>query len=838
MVSWLLGDKIFTFLFANKGGLTHAEMDKVTSRSKFSDFLPYIAYNEETHTYWNTDDTIGVIWECSPVSFAGEKITSTLDGLFNMGVPEGTIMQLILYADDYIDPIVNAHMQTLERDLELLQKSKQAFCNFLLAGKAGSPNLGGTPLRNYRVFFTLKIPVGKYAKTKMTEIIKNTEELLRGSSLYPENMDNVMLIDFLTRFFNGRNPNSSYMDDVPIRKQVIFSESVVNISMDYMKVGKDFYKCLTPRSFPAMVDAVQTNRLFGGMGGMIDDADQFKTPYLYTLNIIFHDLKSSIRTKCNLALRQQGIGGWAPSLMRKKEEYMWAVDLIDKGINFARILPILWVKGKDENEMLEATARAKRLWEGEGYRMQEDKGILPMLFVSALPFGLYDVKKTIRNLDRDQIAPVSSISSIMPVQGDFSGGGKPILIFAGRKGQLCGFDIFDKHANNNNFYVSGTSGSGKTFFINNLAEKYYGANVKLRIIDIGGGYKKLSSQFGGKFIDFSPNSKIVLNPFGGIIPEEFDDELASLAAIIYRMALSATNKIPDDHAESAMTLVKAACRWAWGCEGTEADVDDIFEFLNKFPDHATDYDLGCAEDDKCAENLKVVSKTLAFNLSDFTTQGVWGKWFNGKGNFNISQDEFVVLELEHLRPQEELFRVVTLQVMNAVSRSLYLSDRSRKQIIFFDEAHQFADEGTVIGKVIENGYRLARKYGGSFGIGTQSVLDLKMFGRTGDVIKGNSAFKFFLESSDFERAKADKIISYDDFLMGLLNSLKNNTPKYSEIFMDTPFGVGVGRLIVDRWSYYISTSMPKEVYEIEKLVGSGMEYSEAIDEMVKKYHAN
>ena len=72
----------------------------------------------------------------------------------------------------------------------------------------------------------------------------------------------------------------------------------------------------------------------------------------------------------------------------------------------------------------------------------------------------------------------------------------------------------------------------------------------------------------------------------------------------------------------------------------------------------------------------------------------------------------------------------------------------------------------------------------------------------------------------------------------MLKSIKSNKPKYSEIFMDTPFGVGVARLVKDPYSYYLNTSSPKEVAEIDELVDGGLSYSDAIDEMVKKYRTN
>jgi len=179
---------------------------------------------------------------------------------------------------------------------------------------------------------------------------------------------------------------------------------------------------------------------------------------------------------------------------------------------------------------------------------------------------------------------------------------------------------------------------------------------------------------------------------------------------------------------------------------------------------------------------------------------------------------------------------VTLQVINAVTQDMYLSDRKTPKLVIFDEAHMFLSggESEILKKVIEEGYRRARKYNGSFTVVTQSILDLRDFGPVGRVIRSNSAFKFYLQSVDFEEAKMNGLLDADEFTMRLLKSVRTVKPRYSEMFMDTPFGMGVARIIVDPFSYYVYTSDAKEIAEIEKLVDSGMSYEEAIGEMVRR----
>jgi conjugal transfer ATP-binding protein TraC len=233
--------------------------------------------------------------------------------------------------------------------------------------------------------------------------------------------------------------------------------------------------------------------------------------------------------------------------------------------------------------------------------------------------------------------------------------------------------------------------------------------------------------------------------------------------------------------------------------------------------------------------LTAAAKNLAFNIREFTSKGVYGKFFIGPSTFDIRRDPFVVLELENLKPLPDLYRVVTMLVINGVTQDLYLSDRSRQKFVIFEEAWQFLGEAAMIKPVVEEGYRRARKYNGSFMVVVQSIVDLDSFGDVGKVINHNSAYKMFLESGAIEDAQKKGIIDYDTFTLKLLKSCKSNPPKYSEIFFDTPFGCGVARLVVNDYAYFVYTSNATEIAAIEGLVKKdGLTYHEAIMEMVQR----
>jgi len=818
---------IKNLLFGSRGGLTHDMLQRLTARNKFSDYLPYLAYDNETSVYLNVDDTFGCLWECTPLVYAGTSTFDVLQGLFTTAIPEKSILQFILYADPHVDTILDEFEALRQRQSPLVEQATANVVDFFKDGaRHGVSNFQGIPIRNFRLFVALKLPNTR--ELNLLDIRDTVYEVLKGAYLNPRNVSPGDLVFFLSRLLND-NPTEKprYNDRRPLRKQIVLSETPINAKWDRMEIGSRYFRCLSPKVMPDQVDEFTFNHMSGDIWGVASDTNQIRQPFIIVTNIIFESLRAKLHTKCNFVLQQQAVGSFATPLRRKQEEYTWAAGEVEKGTSFVRIMPLVWTIGDSEQEVRESVARIKRIWESRGFTMQEDKGIVKVLFLSSLPFGLYNVKSNVGDIDRDFICDAKAAVYCLPVQSDFGGGQEPYNLFVGRKGQIIGIDIFDSRSNNMNALVAAESGSGKSFFTNNMVFNYYGSGAIIRLIDIGGSYKKLCRILDGVFIEFSKHSDIVINPFSHVI--DINEDASSITAIIAQMAFSATTTVPT---ETERTLIKNAVKYAYENYGEEACIDTVYEYLTTFPKYADEVlDLNCKED-QCVADLKLKAQNIAFNLRGFTSLGEFGRWFNGRSTLDISRDEFVVLELEELKKQQELFKVITLQVLNYVTQDLYLSDRSRRRLVVFDEAWQFFKEGEMLKNIIEEGYRRARKYGGSLTTITQSLLDLEQFGSVGEVIRDNSAYKFFLQSQSFEKAKNKKIIDYDDFIMRLLKSVKSPRPRYSEIFMDTPAGRGISRLIVDPYSYFMFTSDAAENAEIEHQVASGKTYAEAIAGMV------
>ena len=791
-------------------GVTEYDLENDTFRSKFSEYLPWIAYDPELKAYACADNTVGFIYECSPLAFANQNVVDTIEGLLRLSIPEGSVIQFSLIGDPYIQHYLDMYRALKTRSDELSTENAERMSSFLLGGTEGLEKMNSVPVRDFRFIVSVKIPVMDADRAvNLVDIRDSAFEILKGSRLFPVVMECNDLLFWMRRLFNDTETASlkiaPYNDSLPINRQIILSETEVHKSMTEMTIGSKHFRCITPKAVPTEIDLLQTNQLFGGIWGLQDDMNQYRTPFICTLTVIYKSLRAKLHAKCNAILQQKGFGSFARSHATRQEEHQWAASELENGRNFLQIIPMLFVYGKNEVTVAESLLRAKRLWESAGYLMQEDRGILPIMFVSALPLGFYNIKRNVENINREYVAPTDTIATLVPMQADFCGGGKPYVIFVGRKGQICGLDVFDKNAHNHNIFVSASTGSGKSFFINNFVHNYFGAGAKVRIIDIGDSYKKMATLCNGRYLDFS--TPMSINPFSSIVDPEHD--LPTIAEICAQMAYSSVqNAMPT---EIEMQLLRNAVVWAYENEGMEAEIATVHKYLARYPQNAS-HDK---EQTALVEELKLVAHKLAFNMKEFTDDGRYGAYFNGPSTFNIKDDQFIVLELGKLESQRALFNVAVLQVINAVTGDFYQSDRADKKLVIFDEAWQFLRDSPILQRVIEEGYRKARKHSGCFGIVTQSVNDLALFGRVGKVIDSSSAFKFYLQADDIERARSAGIIDFGEFEFSLLRSVKQNRPFYSEVFMDTPFGKGVVRLVVPPFGYYLYSSSPDDNKLIE-----------------------
>lgn len=813
------------------GGLSFARLRQSVARDRFSDFLPLVAWDEEEEAFLCIDDGFGYAWELVPSAYMFAHVHQALLGLLNIHFAAGTVLQIMSFADPVIDPALDAFLDMKTRPDPLIQASARRTADYLGRGRHGLQALHGIPLRDFRTILAVKTrrPMASDLKRQIEEQL----EKLGIVRLPPEE-----IVSFYRRVFNGvfadapgvfaSQPDAGGAAP-PIRRQIIDAGPDLLFDGPELFLGNQVARCLTPKSPARRLSAERANRLTGGMRGSAEDSDQIGGPFLYTLNVLFDHSAFEIHKRAQVLSAQKAAGSFAVEVGKQIEEISWVLDEAGNS-KFVRVIPTVWVFGCDSAQAREMAARAKRLWESEPlpFMMQEESYLLPILLPMSLPFGLYPDGRTMKMLERDFRMPVKAAVLMAPVQTDFRGGGRPALLYTGRKGQLITLDLFDPRINNYNFIVSAESGAGKSFLLNNLCQQYYAQGALIRIIDIGGSYRKLCTLCSGRYIDVG-EERLVLNPFDmgfALDGEDKQSAISMAVAIVAEMANAATRK---GVSTSEWNLLKSAVQWTIDEGHAEEGIDAVRAWLGAYPEFAmSDLDR--------VEHLVPVARELAFNLRDFASEGAYGHFFNGPSTFDIAQDEFVVLELERLKAMPDLFNVIVMVVVNAVTQELYLSARDRPRFVLCDEAAQFMTktEGQDLSRLAEafgQGYRRARKYQGSFGIVLQSMNDLLLFGGTGQVILENAATRFLLQGSTYDKAVENKILDYSGFVLELLKSVRNSKPHYSEVFIDSPLGLGIARLVVDPFSYWINTSAPNEVAAFEAKLRAGCSPLEAVCEL-------
>lgn len=812
-----------SLLTPEEEGLSVKDFGEITKRNSFSSWLPYLAYLKEDKVYLNSDDTIGKIWECSPIPFLSDNSAEYLSGILSQEYPKDTVISFMLYSDDHIDPILNKYIRTKYRKDPISIESASHYTKYISDSRKGMDHIYGIPTRNFRLIVSIK------SHEKITdEQFSHIEEGLSGAGLSPRHMEPEVLLDILRRIFNESVTESSYQYDINryLRSQIILSDTVIHNRGETMWIGDRPMGCLTPKMIAPNVNSLGVNSLIGGYKGMEDDNTQLTQKFFWTTTVVFKTNENSIKNKSSIMMSQRAGGTLSKYLSRRVEELGWVLDEINAK-PYCDVIISLWIVGKNEDDLNKGLARAKGLWErGQcKFTLQRENKIMQAMLIAALPFGLYLGKKlsNLEKLNRDFPMSCDAAARILPVQADFCGNMNPAMILIGRKGQVITIDVFEEGSINHNLFICAGSGAGKSFFTNFLASNYYSIGALIRIIDIGYSYEKQCLIRKGRFIDVGDErNRLVLNPFrmksAGHDSEDKSSNHAMVTQIILAMIYSATGT--SKVTETEITLCKQAVDFAYNRDEGKFGIDHVSEFLKEYPKNAPEgSDFGFA---------KRRAHEMSFNLKDWTSKGQYGHMFNGESTIDISSDDFVVLELEKIMGNQELFHVISLQVMNAITNDLYLSDRSQRRFMLFDEAWKYlisndkdssGDATTsTIASIIQEGYRRARKYGGSTGIVTQSPLDLGRMGKAGEVIKGNSAYKFLLQNNREEWLLASKrdILSYSGLALELASTIKNHRPHYSEIFLETPFGNGVGRLTVDPWSYWINTSDAREFSRFKK----------------------
>jgi len=164
------------------------------------------------------------------------------------------------------------------------------------------------------------------------------------------------------------------------------------------------------------------------------------------------------------------------------------------------------------------------------------------------------------------------------------------------------------------------------------------------------------------------------------------------------------------------------------------------------------------------------------------------------------------------------------------SLDMYSLDRRQLKLCLIDEAWQLL-QGESSGDFIENGYRRARKYRGSFGTGTQGLGDYDKSVAARAALD-NSDWMFLLAQRPESVAamiKQEKL-AIDEEMEKILRSINTQQGVYAEVYVRAgDSGAGVGRILLDPYTLLMFSSKGEDVAAIQAYQDNGYPIHDALE---------
>lgn len=793
--------------------------------------FPAFAVDPDNKVFLCNDKTLGFVFECQPLAGGDEKINDKLEQFLAQNYPDDMTMQFMLFRSPDIKWQLNAMSNlrsgmnhplltpVIEDRIAFLREHTQK--DLIKRSLRGSVHDMGL-IQDLKLIISVKIPyTGETGVEGPTagemQMIQQWQQkmlsLLRSMSLAPRLMTPQDYLRLMNSLCNWAPDASWKMSDLPYWEedktldcQILDpTTNVICARPNLLQLGESgFVKVLSAKRLP---DATYFGEAIQYAGDLSGQNQGVKQNYAVVVNVIF---PNSEKMKGALEKKRQWVTNQAygpllkfvPVLNDKKASFDTIYESVNKGAKPLRLTFSVLVFGKSEEDVTAASMAVQAFWATQRFALMEDKFVMLPLFRNCLPLGTD--RSAIRELQRYKTMTSKEAPVLLPIFGEWKGTGTYHIALMSRNGQIMSMSLHDSSTNKNGV-IAAESGSGKSFLLNEIILSYMSEGARVWVIDAGKSYKKLCESLEGDFVEFGEDSRISLNPFETIT--NWEEEEDGIVSLVGAMASANANLSDLQIAE-----LKRIMKLLWDERGQGMTVDDIREAC-----------IG-------SEDPRVMD--IGKQLYAFSSTGAYGRFFNGKNTADFRND-FTVLELDELQGRKHLRQVVLLQLIYQIQREMYLGERDRKKLVIIDEAWDLLKEGEV-SVFMEHAYRKFRKYGGSAIIATQAVTDL-YDNKVGRAIADNSANMFLLgqKKESIEMVKEKKLLVLSPAGFNILRSVYTEAGVFSEIFLITERGQGVGRLVVSDFQGLLYSTAPEDVQAIKLYQDQGLSVSDAIKSVLR-----
>ena len=361
------------------------------------------------------------------------------------------------------------------------------------------------------------------------------------------------------------------------------------------------------------------------------------------------------------------------------------------------------------------------------------------LFVNSFPGNCYST-----NPEYDRFLTLSDAAACLMYKERIQHSEEtPLKIYyTDRQGVPVAIDISGKEGknkitDNSNFFCLGPSGSGKSFHMNSVVRQMWEQNTDVVMVDTGNSYEGLCEYVGGKYISYTDEHPITMNPFA-IKREELNIEkigfLKNLIMLIWKGTQGEVTKTEDRLIEQVITEYFE-----------EYFVKKQIENLsfNTFYEYST---VRIPEIIK--ENNLAGIDLAAYNylLKDFYKGGSHELTLNENLDTKLFDETFIVFEIDSIKDDPLLFPLVTLIIMDVFIQKMRI--KKNRKVLVSEEAWK-AIASPMMAEYIKYLYKTARKFWASVGVVTQEIQDIVGSPIVKEAIINNSDIVMLLDQSKF-----------------------------------------------------------------------------------------
>ena len=413
------------------------------------------------------------------------------------------------------------------------------------------------------------------------------------------------------------------------------------------------------------------------------------------------------------------------------------------------------------------------------------------LFVSSFPGNCYSL-----NEEYDRFLTLSDAAVCLMYKERVQHSEEtPIKIYyTDRQGVPVAIDITGKEGknkltDNSNFFCLGPSGSGKSFHMNSVVRQLHEQGTDVVMVDTGNSYEGLCEYFGGKYISYTEERPITMNPFR-INREEMNVEktgfLKNLVLLIWKGTQGTVTKTEDRLIEHVITEYYDA--YFNGFEGfTPQQREDLRKSLviddrnSSEKRHESERERAVRIEgiidkiegrrkelkveelsfnsfyeysvqripDICEENriTGIDLSTYRYMMKDFYLGGNHEKTLNENMDSSLFDETFVVFEIDSIKDDPLLFPLVTLIIMDVFLQKMRI--KKNRKVLVIEEAWK-AIASPLMAEYIKFMYKTARKFWASVGVVTQEIQDIIGSEIVKEAIINNSDVVMLLDQSKFK----------------------------------------------------------------------------------------